>query len=131
MRDASQRASTRARPRRVGLAPRVADGSASSRRSPTMSTATVTTFGAELSPRVDEHLDEPALRQAHERVHRKAIVVVAWFIVSYVGVLVASTWVVGAAGVRQPGAGDRRGRASTSSTTPTTTPSSPPAARSG
>lgn len=62
-----------------------------------MSAVTVTTFGAELCARVAERLDEPTLRQAHERVHRKAIVVVAWFIASYVGVLVAGSWWLGAA----------------------------------
>jgi linoleoyl-CoA desaturase len=65
----------------------------------TMTTATpeaVRTFGAELSARVHEHLDDATLGAAHERLHRKAIVVVAWFIVSYVAILVATSWVVGA-----------------------------------
>jgi len=62
-----------------------------------MSTATATrTFGAELSRRVEERLDPESLRIAHGRVHRKALVMVAWFIVSYVGVLLASTWAWGA-----------------------------------
>jgi linoleoyl-CoA desaturase len=53
-------------------------------------------FGAELSKRVHERLDDATLRGAHERLHRKAIVVVAWFVVSYVGILVASSWLMGA-----------------------------------
>lgn len=62
-----------------------------------MSTATTTrTFGAELSTRVAERLDAGSLRAAHGRVHRKALVMVAWFIVSYVGMLLASSWAWGA-----------------------------------
>ena len=62
-----------------------------------MSTATATrTFGADLSMRVAERLDADTLRVAHGRVHRKALVMVAWFVVSYVGVLLASTWAWGA-----------------------------------
>ena len=47
---------------------------------------------------MEQRLDDATLREAHERLHRKAIVVVAWFIVSYVGILLASYVGVGGAG---------------------------------
>ncbi|HEX7443498.1 MAG TPA: acyl-CoA desaturase, partial [Acidimicrobiales bacterium] len=45
--------------------------------------------------RVDDCVSESLLRRAHRRLHRKALVVVGWYLASYVLVLLAHGWVLG------------------------------------
>jgi linoleoyl-CoA desaturase len=52
-------------------------------------------FGQELVARVADGLSEAELVDAHDRLHRKAVVVVAWYLTSYVLVLVAHGWILG------------------------------------
>jgi linoleoyl-CoA desaturase len=52
-------------------------------------------FGRELVARVGDSLSEPELVEARDRLHRKAAVVLAWYLASYVFVLVAQGWILG------------------------------------
>jgi len=61
----------------------------------TVTTTTVPQFGSVLAARVRAHLDDDVLRQCYRRLHAKAAVVGAWYVASYVVVLLASGWVVG------------------------------------
>jgi linoleoyl-CoA desaturase len=53
-------------------------------------------FGAELSRRVDERLDPATLRSAYRRLHRKAVIVGLWYLLSFVLLFVAHGWILGA-----------------------------------
>jgi len=52
-------------------------------------------FGADLNARVYGHLTDEMLESAHLRLHRKGIVVMTWYLSSYVLVLLAQGWVRG------------------------------------
>jgi linoleoyl-CoA desaturase len=52
-------------------------------------------FGADLNARVHDHLTDEMLATAHLRLHRKGIVVMTWYLSSYVLVLLAEGWVRG------------------------------------
>lgn len=52
-------------------------------------------FGLELNAAVEERLDPVTLARAHRRIQRKALVIGAWYIASYVMVLLAGTWWLG------------------------------------
>ena len=52
-------------------------------------------FGLELSAAVERCLDEPTLTRAHRRIQHKALYVGAWYISSYVLLVVAGTWWLG------------------------------------
>ena len=58
-------------------------------------TTAVTGFGGVLASRVDEHLDEETLRVGYRRLHRKGAIVAAWYVGSYLLVVVAGSWLVG------------------------------------
>ena len=55
----------------------------------------VTTFSSELGKRVRSSISDDMMAVAYRRLHRKAIVVMAWYAASYVMVLMASNWFVG------------------------------------
>ena len=61
----------------------------------TTSTTATPTFSRQLVARVDEHLTTTFLRRAHGRLHRKAVVVGAWYLASYVLVLFTRGWLLG------------------------------------
>lgn len=46
-------------------------------------------------PRVRSELTDDVLERAREQLHRKAIVVVAWYVASYVSVLFVTNWIAG------------------------------------
>jgi hypothetical protein len=52
-------------------------------------------FGLELSAAVERCLDEPTLTRAHRRIQRKALCVGAWYIGSYLLLLLAGSWWLG------------------------------------
>ena len=52
-------------------------------------------FGVELNAAIEERLDERTLRRAHRRIQRKAAVIVAWYVASYVLLLLAGSWWLG------------------------------------
>lgn len=52
-------------------------------------------FGLELSAAVERCLDEPTLTRAHRRIQHKALCVGAWYIGSYVLLLLAGSWWLG------------------------------------
>ncbi len=52
-------------------------------------------FGVELNAAIEECLDERTLRRAHGRLQRKALVIGAWYIASYVLLLLAGSWWLG------------------------------------
>lgn len=53
------------------------------------------TFGRALCDRVEADLTEDVMRRAYWRLHRKAVLVGAWYIASYVLMLLASNWIAG------------------------------------
>ncbi len=55
----------------------------------------VASFGSVLTTRVDEHLDDATLRQGYRRLHRKAVIVTAWYVISYVLMVRADSWLSG------------------------------------
>jgi linoleoyl-CoA desaturase len=54
-------------------------------------------FGAQLKARVHAALGDEVRRDCHRRLHRKAAVVVAWYLASYVAVLSVHGWAAGIA----------------------------------
>jgi len=52
-------------------------------------------FGGTLIARVEARLSEDDLRRAHRQIQRKAVVVVTWYVLSYVGIVLASGWIAG------------------------------------
>jgi len=52
-------------------------------------------FGVVLNAAIEQHLDETTLARAHGRLQRKALVIGAWYIASYVLVLLAGSWWLG------------------------------------
>ena len=52
-------------------------------------------FGLELSAAVERCLDEPTLTRAHRRIQHKALYVGAWYIGSYLLLLLAGSWWLG------------------------------------
>jgi linoleoyl-CoA desaturase len=60
-----------------------------------LQTITDSGFGRELIARVADGLSESALAEARDRLHRKAMVVVAWYLTSYVFMLLAQGWILG------------------------------------
>ncbi len=59
-----------------------------------MQTTTESSFGPQLVSRVDEALSDGTLIAARDRLHRKAVVVAAWYLTSYALVLVAHGWIL-------------------------------------
>lgn len=53
------------------------------------------TFAAAIQNRVKAELDPKVLADAYRRLHNKAVVVAAWYIASYVLLVLASGWVLG------------------------------------
>ena len=53
------------------------------------------TFARTLADRVELRLDEQTLARAYRRLHRKAAVIAAWYVLSYLLMLAASGWIVG------------------------------------
>jgi linoleoyl-CoA desaturase len=62
---------------------------------PTLQTINDSGFGRELVARVGDGLSEATLVEARDRLHRKAAVVVAWYVTSYLFVLLAHGWILG------------------------------------
>jgi linoleoyl-CoA desaturase len=60
-----------------------------------LTTTECTTFGADLTRRVEARLDPPTLRAAYRRLHRKAAIVATWYLTSFVLVFVAQGWLLG------------------------------------
>ena len=60
-----------------------------------MSTTTDASFSKELISRVDNCVTDGLLRNARRRLHRKAIVVSIWYVVSYFLMLAADGWLFG------------------------------------
>jgi len=54
-----------------------------------------TGFGADLMRRVEAQLSDDDLHRAHRRIQRKAVVIVAWYVLSYVGIVLATGWISG------------------------------------
>lgn len=54
-----------------------------------------TSLGLALNAAVAQRLDEVTLAHAHRRIQRKAVVIGAWYLVSYVVVLFAGSWWLG------------------------------------
>jgi linoleoyl-CoA desaturase len=52
-------------------------------------------FGVAMNAAVEQRLDEPTLHRAHRRLQRKALVIGAWYIGSYVLLLLAGSWWLG------------------------------------
>jgi linoleoyl-CoA desaturase len=52
-------------------------------------------FGRVLSDRVEAGLTEDTMRRAYRRLHTKAVLVGAWYVGSYVCMLLASNWITG------------------------------------
>jgi linoleoyl-CoA desaturase len=52
-------------------------------------------FGLELNAAVEQRLDPVTLARAHRRIQRKAVVIGAWYIASYVMVMLAGSWWLG------------------------------------
>ena len=52
-------------------------------------------FGKTLTTRVNERLTEDDMRWGRRRLHRKAVVVVGWYALSYVALLLAGSWFTG------------------------------------
>jgi len=55
----------------------------------------VANFSSELTGRVRDHISDDMLRRAYGRLHRKAALVIAWYVGSYVLVLWTGNWVLG------------------------------------
>ena len=60
-----------------------------------MHTTTTSSFSQELVARVEARLTDPVVRRAHGRLHRKAVIVVAWYLASYALVLLTHGWLLG------------------------------------
>lgn len=60
-----------------------------------MHTITGSSFSQQLMCRVDDRVNDHVLRRARHRLHRKALVVVAWYVASYGLILFANGWLVG------------------------------------
>ena len=57
-------------------------------------------FAGALTRAVAQRLDPATLRAAHHRLHVKAVIIAAWYLASFAGVIVASGWLEGlAAGI--------------------------------
>ena len=54
-------------------------------------------FGAQLKARVDATLSDDVRRGCYRRLHRKGAVVAAWYVASYVAVVLADGWTAGVA----------------------------------
>jgi linoleoyl-CoA desaturase len=57
--------------------------------------AAAESFSVTLSRAVGVRLDPATLRRAHRRLHRKALVIGLWYLGAFVGLLLASGWVLG------------------------------------
>jgi linoleoyl-CoA desaturase len=55
----------------------------------------VKSFSSELVARVRGHVNDEILHRAYGRLHRKAAVIIAWYLASYVFVLLTGNWVLG------------------------------------
>lgn len=55
-------------------------------------------FAGALTRAVTQRLDPATLRAAHRRLHVKAIIIAAWYLTSFVGVVIASGWLEGLVG---------------------------------
>ena len=52
-------------------------------------------FAGALTRAVSDRLDPATLRAAHRRLHVKAVIIAAWYLASFAGVIVASGWLEG------------------------------------
>src|ERR1019366_4179341 len=55
-------------------------------------------FAGALTRAVSERLDAATLRAAHHRLHVQAVIIAAWYLVSFTGVILASGWLEGLVG---------------------------------
>lgn len=55
-------------------------------------------FAGALTRAVVARLDPVTLRSAHRRLHVKAIIIAAWYLMSFIGVILASGWLQGSIG---------------------------------
>jgi linoleoyl-CoA desaturase len=55
----------------------------------------VSTFSTELVARVRTHLSEDILQRGRAQLHRKAVVIILWYIASYALILFTGNWIVG------------------------------------
>lgn len=60
-----------------------------------MNTTAEKAFGTEVTERVTQHLSPEVMHEAFRRLHRKALIIVAWYAASYLLMVLAGGWIVG------------------------------------
>jgi linoleoyl-CoA desaturase len=60
-----------------------------------LTTTAEKTFGAAVTGRVDDVLSDDVMHEAYQRLHRKALVIVGWYVASYLLMVFAGGWIVG------------------------------------